>query len=259
MLNCLIKKLNFICSIVGFMVCITTSYADTCLPDTSQRVFIPSANCANLVIESSSASIIVPLQRTISGIGGPSAVSLSNPNASGITVTNSGKLTSTDSFGLLNFSLLTTIFNSGYIVGGEWGLVNQGEHGVLGIEEPDRIPRPDTNITSLVNTGVISATNSGIYTAWGIFGTLTNTGTIIGSSDTGGIYVELEGALTTLNNLQGIGTTYIPIEGTAPTASGPLSYKGNGGANLPANYNIIINRGINSFCNRVVNTILLLY
>ena len=238
MLNSLIKKLNLFCSIVGFMVCITTSYADTCLPDTSQRVFIPSANCANLVIESSSASIIVPLQRTISG---SPAVLLSNPNASGITVTNSGKLTSTDSFGLLNFSLLTTIFNSGYIVGGEWGLANIGQHGVLGFEEPYGIPRPDTNITSLVNTGFISATNSGIFTAWGIFGTLTNTGTIIGSSDTGGIYVELEGALTTLNNLQGIGTTYIPIEGTAPTASGPLSYRGDGGANLPANYNIIIN------------------
>ena len=233
MLNSLIKKLNLFCSIVGFMVCITTSYADTCLPDIS-----PSANCANLVLGSSSASIIVPLDLTISG---SPAVFLSNSSASGITVTNSGKLTSTDFFGLWNLSLLTTIFNSGYIVGGDWGLVNQGQHGVLGFAEEDLIPRPDTNITSLVNTGVISATNSGIYTAWGIFGTLTNTGTIIGSSTSGGIYVENEGALTTLNNLQGIGTTYIPIEGTAPTASGPLSYKGNGGANLPANYNIIIN------------------
>ena len=233
MLNSLIKKLNLFCSIVGFMVCITTSYADTCLPDIS-----PSANCANLVIESSSASIIVESERTISGSG--LAVFLSNASASGITVTNSGKLTSTDSYALWNLSLLTTIFNSGYIVGGPWGLVNQGQHGVLGFAEEDLIPRPDTNITSLVNTGVISATNSGIYTGWGIFGTLTNTGTIIGSSDSGGIYVENEGALTTLNNLQGIGTTYIPIEGTAPTASGPLSYKGNE-ANLPANYNIIIN------------------
>jgi hypothetical protein len=230
----LLKEL-ILASIVGFMVCITTSYADTCLPDIS-----PSANCENLVLESSSASIIVPLELTISGSGSP-AVFLSDPSASGITVTNSGKLTSTDSFGLWNVSLLTTIFNSGYIVGGEWGLVNQGSHGVTGIDELDTIPRPDTNITSLVNTGFISATYSGIYTDWGIFGTLTNTGTIIGSSTSGGITVQPEGALTTLNNLQGIGTTYIPIGGGDPITSGPLSYNGNVGANLPANYNIIIN------------------
>ena len=232
-----LKKL-ILAGIIGYILYIPTSYAIPCTADVT-----PSDSCENLVVRSSSVSINVPLLVTISAISSSAALSLPDYSATGITIINSGKLISPDSFGLSNRSLLTTIFNSGYIAGDSWGLSSTGlspSNGVL------YSPHPDTNIASLVNTGLISSTQyAGIYSDWGNLGTLTNTGTIIGNNSWGGITVMPQATLTTLNNLQGDGTKYIPIDGGALIASGPLKYTGYQQSNLPANYNIIIYSGTN--------------
>lgn len=83
-------------------------------------------------------------------------------------------------------------------------------------------------VTSLINVGLISNTQSGGYRSGlrnqGTIGTLTNTGTIIAVD--AGHALDNYGTISVLNNSQGAGN-----------ASGPLQLS----SNLPSQYNIIIN------------------
>jgi hypothetical protein len=92
---------------------------------------------------------------------------------------------------------------------------------------PLNIERPYT-VTSLINAGVISNTQSGGYSSGlrnqGTIGTLTNTGTI--TAVDAGHALDNYGTISVLNNSQGAGN-----------ASGPLQLS----SNLPLQYNIIIN------------------
>ena len=94
---------------------------------------------------------------------------------------------------------------------------------------------PTAHIGSITNEGTISTTGgdggSGIYNI-GSIGTITNTGTIAATGLLSyGVFSDVGGTITTLNNAQGAGN-----------AHGALTYTGA----LPTNYNIII-RSPNSF------------
>ena len=84
-------------------------------------------------------------------------------------------------------------------------------------------------VTSLINTGLISNTQSGEYRSGlrnqGTIGTLTNTGAI--TAVDAGHALDNYGTISVLNNSQGAGN-----------ASGPLQLS----SNLPSQYNIIINK-----------------
>ena len=102
----------------------------------------------------------------------------------------------------------------------------------------------NTAITSLVNNGLMYAYGSRdvIDNHSSPITTFTNIGSLVGNV---GINNSSNGSIGTLNNLQGVGSTYFApsainsaVLASTPTASGPLTYS-NG--SLPSYYNIIIN------------------
>lgn len=148
-----------------------------------------------------------------------------NANAS----ISGGSLASSNTYGIGNDGVITSIKNYGYITGGNTGISNTGSITEI------------TNYAAGVIAGNQAANAVGIYntstpsgggTTPGVIGTITNAGTIVSYGANGvGIDNTTGTSITTLNNAQGKGN-----------ADGPLTYKGT----LPSYYNIIINNP-NSF------------
>lgn len=126
----------------------------------------------------------------------------------------------------------TTISNSGTINGRDAMYIQSG-----------------TGIVILNNDGgLITGTDNSIYIQSASVTTITNRGTIKLGNMTGGIYIQNDGFLTNLNNLQGIGDAYgaLTISGKLPTNYGIIIASNSTYGQLINNASGVMTFGINS-------------
>jgi len=185
-----------------------------------------TGNCSYLEINSSLPSTTITNAYMINT--GISSVVLSSASLFGFT--NTGSISSVE-FGVFNDGNITNFQNSGSITGGpaysgfwtQTGVVTNFVNTSSGLITGSLGAIASGDITNFNNAGRLVGTGGeGLYVGFGgvtvAIGTLTNTGTISGSS--GNQDIRNIGTISTFNNSQG-----------------NLTYTGA----LPANYNVIIN------------------
>lgn len=105
----------------------------------------------------------------ITGVG----VAIGNATGTVTALNNGGLISSTGGRAIYTNGTITTLDNAGTVTGGTYAIENYSGIGSTG------------NIATLRNSGTIRGTASGIFNNGGTIGSITNSGTIAGISDTG--------------------------------------------------------------------------
>jgi len=210
-----------------------------------------NADCTSLSITNPNLSVLVNSGVTIGASGASFAMTL-EPGAVNTSLINNGTIAITNIADLIGGNALLATPMANATVSSFSSIVNNGSilaEGTvgstgLGYDTTGVLINNGQGIASLENTGTISGMSFGLLTLHSL-GTLTNTGSIIGTGVSG---IQNWGQIGTINNLGSIigGQYGVNNGGTlsilnnaqgAGNANGALTYTGV----LPTNYNIIIN------------------
>ena len=210
-----------------------------------------NADCTSLSITNPNLSVLVNSGVTIGASGASFAMTL-EPGAVNTSLINNGTIAITNIADLIGGNALLATPMANATVSSFSSIVNNGSilaEGTvgstgLGYDTEGVLINNGQGIASLENTGTISGMSYGLLTLHSL-GTLTNTGSIIGTGVSG---IQNWGQIDTINNLGSIigGQYGVNNGGTisilnnaqgAGNANGVLTYTGA----LPTNYNIIIN------------------